>query len=168
MTSYNPWEIILVPFLDGNAVKKRPAVILSSRDYHDKTSNIIAAIITTASNTNWPSDVPIIHLETTGLNGPSVIRPKLFTTEIIQIRQKVGHLHPKDQSALSKMLRPVLAPFSPPAGPRAPATIQGRPGSPRSSQGATPTATSPNRTKNRRSRAPQGPQPPGPSGSNRP
>ena len=45
---YNQFDIVLVPFpfTDKNSSKKRPALILSNKDYQIKTNHLILTMIT--------------------------------------------------------------------------------------------------------------------------
>ena len=50
------------------------------------------AMITSASHTPWPLDVPIVDLASAGLPAPSIIRFKLFTLDHRLVRGKLGQL----------------------------------------------------------------------------
>src|SRR5690349_3929590 len=105
--TYNQFDIIVVPFpfVDSPTAKKRPAIILSSKEnFNDKLNLSIVAMITSARNTPWPCDVNITDLAHTSLKKPSVIRMKLFTLDHKLILETIGSLSKKDQKSLQKII----------------------------------------------------------------
>ena len=65
-------------------------------------------MITTASQTQWSSDIKINDLEVTGLTSASVIRFKTFTIDQRLIKKKIGSLSPKDQKAVKQTLKELI------------------------------------------------------------
>ena len=55
---YNQFDIVLVPFpfTDKNSSKKRPALILSNKDYQIKTNHLILTMITSEDLKNPKND----------------------------------------------------------------------------------------------------------------
>lgn len=106
-------DIIVVPFpfTDKNALKRRPAVILSNKSFIHSTDHVIAAMITSAKNSDWISDVKIGHLKATGLTVPCVIRLKLFTLSKTLIIKKIGKLSSADARLLKTNVAAVVGPF---------------------------------------------------------
>ncbi|AFZ50383.1 type II toxin-antitoxin system PemK/MazF family toxin [Dactylococcopsis salina] len=105
---YNQFEVVVVPFpfTDRNAAKRRPALILSEANAFNTTiGHSVMAMITTATHTPWPLDVPIQDLATAGLRVPSIIRMKLFTLDHGLVLKKVGSLSLLDQIAVKKSLQ---------------------------------------------------------------
>ena len=72
---FAPFDIVVVPFpyADRLAVKRRPALVISNRKLAGH-GLVWVAMITSADNEPWSSDVPIADLARTGLPAPSVIR----------------------------------------------------------------------------------------------
>ena len=106
--TYNQFDIVVVPFpfVDSQATKKRPAIILSSNQHFNAdTGHSIMAMITSARNSSWPHDINITDLTNAGLPKPSVIRMKLFTLDHRLILEHIGTLSAKDKKTLSKTLK---------------------------------------------------------------
>lgn len=105
--TYKPYSVVAVPFpfTDSPRTKKRPAVVLSSENHQSKTGHITLLMVTTAKNSHWFDDHPIIDLTAAGLNAPSIIRQKIFTIDIRLIIKKIGMLNDKDQNELNSILK---------------------------------------------------------------
>ena len=73
---YEPFDIVVVPFpyADRLAEKRRPALVISNRKLAVH-GMIWVAMITSAENEAWSSDVSITDLKRAGLPAPSVVRP---------------------------------------------------------------------------------------------
>jgi hypothetical protein len=67
------------PFTDSDQSVKRPAALLSRRDFNAE-GHTVMAMITDARNPPWPLDVRIDH-QSAGLKMPSVVRMKFFTLD---------------------------------------------------------------------------------------
>lgn len=82
MTTYNFGEIVLVPFpfTDQTAIKKRPAIIVSSNGYNTNRPDIIIMAVTSQMRSaEYFGDTIIHQWKKAGLLKPSVIKP-IFTT----------------------------------------------------------------------------------------
>ena len=103
-------EIVVVPFpfTDKGTSKRRPAVILSNKDFNESTDHVIAAMITSAKNSDWISDVSIGNLKASGLSVPCVIRMKLFTLSKSLIIKKIGRLSSTDARLLKSRIASVI------------------------------------------------------------
>ena len=57
-------DVIIVPFpfTDRTSTKCRPALVLSNTEFNTATGHIIAAMITSAKQSAWASDVAITDL----------------------------------------------------------------------------------------------------------
>ena len=102
MQIFKPYSIVVVPFpfTDKDYVKKRPALVISQEEYQVYTHHCILAMITSAKQSRWNNDIVIQDIEVTGLPGPSVIRPKLFTLDARLVLSERGVLSEKDQEAV--------------------------------------------------------------------
>ena len=111
MTS-EPFEVVVIPFpfTDKPVVKRRPALILSSRAFNDRHDQRVLAMITSARHSAWPSDVRLADWKDTGLTAPCLVRFKLFTLEASLIVARVGTLAEEDRRTVEKVLRDVLTP----------------------------------------------------------
>ena len=84
-------DVIIVPFpfTDRATTKRRPAVVLSNAAFNTATGHVIAAMITSAKQSAWSSDVAITDLAAAGLAVPCVVRMKLFTLEKVLHRKAI-------------------------------------------------------------------------------
>lgn len=107
---YERFDVVTVPFpfVDREAVKRRPALVVSSAPFTFAHPAAILAMITTASGLAWPSDVAIGDLGAAGLKNVSVVRMKMFTLDKSLILRRIGHLAAKDRRAVDRMLRDSL------------------------------------------------------------
>lgn len=99
---FDPFDVVVVPFpyADRLAEKRRPALVISNRKLAAH-GVIWVAMITSADNEPWPSDVAIANLERAGLPAPSVVRPsKIACIEPSRIDRRLGRL---DKAAARKV-----------------------------------------------------------------
>ena len=106
---YEPWDILLVPFPFTDKVerKRRPTVVLSTRDYNE-TGFVIVAMITTARRLDWPSDTPITDLTQAGLPRASVVRLSLSTLDTFLVQGKLGRLAGVDRERVLVALQAAI------------------------------------------------------------
>jgi mRNA interferase MazF len=97
-----PGDVVIVPFpfTDIGHAKPRPALVLSSEAANDATASTILAMITTAANSRWATDVPLKGLEKAGLKSACLVRVKLFTLDNRLISRRVGALTGQDRTAV--------------------------------------------------------------------
>ncbi len=107
---FDAGDIILVPFpfTDRPIQKHRPTVVLSLRSFNEKHKHIVLAMVTSAKNAPWTSDITISNQKITGLPSPSVIRLKIFTLDERLVLSKLGELSKSDKAALKKRMDQVL------------------------------------------------------------
>lgn len=110
MQIYKPYTIVAVPFpfTDKDYTKKRPALIISQEEHQKYTHHCVLAMITSAKQSQWKTDIIIQDIELTGLPGLSIIRSKLFTLDERLILRVLGELSKRDQEAVKNMLGQVL------------------------------------------------------------
>lgn len=108
--NYARFDIILVnfPFTERRGQKQRPAIILSNDAFNSAHGHALTAMVTTASNTRWPSDLSIIDYADAGLRSPCVARMKLFTIASELIIGRIGTLSANDQDRLKNVISNVL------------------------------------------------------------
>jgi mRNA interferase MazF len=108
--SYKHGDIVKVPFpfVDRRAVKHRPALVISSLSFGDKSGHSIMAMITSAAHSNWPLDVSITDVDHAGLPTACIVRMKLFTLDHRLILERMGQLAPVDQRAVNAKLKRLL------------------------------------------------------------
>lgn len=104
MADYSPGDIVVVPFpfTDRQATKRRPALVCSSRAFNTASRHVVLAMITTATHSRWPGDVPIRDQTSSGLPSPSVVRWKLFTLDASFILRRAGSLGGDDRATCAE------------------------------------------------------------------
>ena len=89
----------------ASAAKRRPALVVSNRRFNETHPVAVLAMITSAANAGWPSDVAVTELAGAGLNAESVVRMKLFTLDLALIQRKIGTLGERDRTAMETVVR---------------------------------------------------------------
>jgi mRNA interferase MazF len=111
MTSFDPGEVVLVPFpfTDQSASKQRPAVVVSSTDYnHERPDLIVLALTSRVRQPLGFGERLIQDWREAGLPKPSVMRPVLATLEQALVRKRLGSLTAADLAALRGLLARVI------------------------------------------------------------
>lgn len=95
-------DIVIVPFpfVARPRTKRRPALVLSDGAFNLENGHCVLAMITTAAQSAWPSDIPIATLHGTGLDHTSKIRWKLFTLPDDLIVRKAGKILSQTRTAV--------------------------------------------------------------------
>jgi len=107
---FNPFDVVIVPFpySDRLAEKRRPALVISNRRLRSH-GVVWVAMITSAGNTPWSSDVPIADLRRAGLPAASVIRPaKIACIEPARILRRAGRIDSATAQDVANKLRQFL------------------------------------------------------------
>lgn len=109
MTIYKQGDVLLVPFpyTDQSAIKRRPAVVLSSKTYNHLHPDIILAPIT-SQITNRPDEVSLVDWQTAGLLKPGVVKPILSSFDATLVRRQLGKLSAIDLQAVRAMFAQIL------------------------------------------------------------
>ena len=110
MATYKPFDVVVVPFpfTDRGSNKRRPALILSSTEYQERTGHLILCMITTATRSNWFNDVALKEWARAGLPHASIVRAKLFTLDERLILRRLGTATQSDQQAITQILQSTL------------------------------------------------------------
>ena len=105
-----PLDVVAVPFpfTDRPAVKRRPALVVSSAAFNHAHAQSILAMITSARSA-WPSDIAIRDWRQAGLHVPCRVRLKLFTLDEALLVRKLGALSQRDGQAVVDALSRSLA-----------------------------------------------------------
>jgi mRNA interferase MazF len=95
----NHWEIMAVPFpfMERPAVKRRPALVISTREFNANNDHTIMAMITSAMRERWPSDYLITKPLDAGLKTTCYIRWKVFTLPNSMLLKRIGELADEDR-----------------------------------------------------------------------
>lgn len=93
-----PWSVVVVPFpfSDKPGLKRRPALVLSKKQFN-QDGNSILAMITTKAHSPWPGDTEIKDFKRAGLRFPCIVRLKLFTLDNGLILRRIGELDVTDR-----------------------------------------------------------------------
>ena len=92
------WDVIVVPFpfTEARGVKRRPALVVSSRSFNENGHTVLA-MITTKAHHPWPGDTELNDRRSAGLELPCIVRLKAFTLDNRLIIRKIGHLSSADR-----------------------------------------------------------------------
>ncbi len=109
-TRFAPFDVVVVPFpyADRLAEKRRPALVISGPKLASHAL-VWVAMITSAANESWSSDVAIAELARAGLPAPSVVRPaKIACVEVARIERRAGQLDKSTARMVLQRLRGFL------------------------------------------------------------
>lgn len=109
--SLSQWDIVVLPFpyTDRLAEKRRPALIISKPWVVKDCGLLWVAMITSAGNEAWDSDIEIGNMIKAGLSAPSVIRPvKIATIDADRVLRRLGKLGPNEKKAVKTALSKIL------------------------------------------------------------
>jgi len=110
MTNYEQGDVVLVRFVfsDEAGVKRRPAVILSTSDYHEGRQEAIVAAITSNVDRLLVGDHLITGWREAGLLFPSVATGIIRIIKQTMIERWLGAMPPADMQAVRENLRGVM------------------------------------------------------------
>jgi mRNA-degrading endonuclease toxin of MazEF toxin-antitoxin module len=107
---FSAFDVVVVPFpyADRLAEKRRPALVISAPKL--ATYGLVwLAMITSAENDQWPTDVEIPDRGRAGLPAPSVVRPaKIACVESERIERRAGRLDKATARKVAQRLRGFL------------------------------------------------------------
>ncbi|MGC2457088.1 MAG: type II toxin-antitoxin system PemK/MazF family toxin [Gallionellaceae bacterium] len=104
--SFKAFDVVAVPFpfTDRDATKRRPALVISNERFNQRHNQLVLAMITTATDNGWPSDVALSNWQKAGLKVACRFRLKLFTLEQNLVVKTIGHLSSKDAKSVQSVL----------------------------------------------------------------
>ena len=99
------YDVVTVPFpfIDIPNTKRRPAIVLSNKEFN-RSNHTILAMITTKKKPAWPGDSQISDYADAGLRLPCLVRFKFFTLDNRLLQKRIGHLSEKDSNQIAKHL----------------------------------------------------------------
>ena len=109
--TFSRWDVVAIsyPFMEDDAAKHRPGVIVSTDRLHKAHQLHIVAMVTTARAGVRPDDIAVSDVARAGLPVPCVIRPaRLVTLNAAMIARRSGTLAMKDRNAVAAMLKAFL------------------------------------------------------------
>ncbi len=104
-------EVVLVPFpfTSQAASKKRPAVVVSSKDYNStKPDVVVMAATSQLRSSGGVGEIWVTDWQNAGLLKPSAIKPVFATLEQTLVIRRLGALAPVDQETLRNSIRTLL------------------------------------------------------------
>lgn len=96
--------VVPFPFVDRAQPKRRPALVLSKKNFN-RNGHTVLAMITTSAHHPWPGDLGIRQRESTGLTTPCIVRLKLFTLDNRLIVKRIGYLADADRDEVAESIR---------------------------------------------------------------
>lgn len=110
MTAFSRGEVVLISFVfsDETGARKRPAVIVSSDNYHKSRQEAIIAAITSRTDRILSGDYLISNWQSAGLLFPSVATGIIRTIKQEMIAMKLGSLSASDMQEIDGRLRYIL------------------------------------------------------------
>ena len=104
--TFKAFDVVAVPFpfTDRDAAKRRPALVISNESFNQQHNQIVLAMITTATENVWPSDVSLTNWQKAGLKVACRFRLKLFTLDQTLVLKIIGHLPSKDVKSIQAVL----------------------------------------------------------------
>src|SRR5262245_3929210 len=97
---FNPGDLVTADFPGATGIKRRPAVVISSVEYHSHRPDLILGIITSQiSSATSPLDYVLLDWAAAGLNRQSAFRAFLVTLPAAAVRQ-IGHCSARDWPAI--------------------------------------------------------------------
>lgn len=95
--------VVPFPFAEEPGHKRRPALVLSTKQFNE-TGHTILAMITTRGHRPWPGDTHLKDLSAAGLHTPCMVRLKLFTLDNRLLLRQLGHLSEADREGIVEHL----------------------------------------------------------------
>ena len=111
MTDCKRGDVVLVPYPFGERVggKRRPALVISSEEYHQATGELIIAQITSrVSSPPRPGDYRIDGWREAKLLRPALVRTRLATLKTSLVLRRLGALTEGDFEGFAAGLERVL------------------------------------------------------------
>lgn len=110
MTSFKQGDLVLVKFVftEGIGFKKRPALVISSNEYHRNRNEIIIAAVTSNIDRELVGDTRIKEWKKANLLHPSTVTGILQTIKNNMIERKLGTLISEDFQTVQTNLKHAL------------------------------------------------------------
>ena len=103
---FKAFDVVAVPFpfTDRDAIKRRPALVISNERFNQQHNQLVLAMITTATDNAWLSDVSLTNWQEAGLKVACHFRLKLFTLDQNLVLKTIGHLSSQDVKSVQSVL----------------------------------------------------------------
>jgi mRNA interferase MazF len=101
---FNPGDLVTADFPGITGIKRRPAVVVSTPDYHHHRPDVILGIITSQTlSATTPMDYLLQDWAAAGLNRASAFRSFFVTLPATAVRL-IGHCSERDWEAIQTCL----------------------------------------------------------------
>jgi len=109
MPSFGDAVLVPFPFTDQSGTKTRPAVVVSSPEFHSKRRDVVIMAISSQVRPRLSfAEAPVREWKVAGLLKPSLVKPVVATIDQRLIHRTIGRLATEDlkglRSALLRML----------------------------------------------------------------
>ncbi|MBA7628244.1 hypothetical protein ES703_35720 [subsurface metagenome] len=107
---YEQGDVVLVKvvFSERTGSKKRPALVISTENYHNSRQEVIIAAITNNIKRILKGDTSIENWQEAGLKFPSIVTGIIQTIKQNMIINKLGTLSDKDLQKVKKNIKDFL------------------------------------------------------------
>ncbi|MBM3135603.1 MAG: type II toxin-antitoxin system PemK/MazF family toxin [Chloroflexi bacterium] len=106
---FNPGDVVTVDFPGVTGIKRRPAVVVSTAQYHTHRPDVIIGILTSqTASAITPLDYLLQDWKAAGLHRPSAFRAFLVTLPAVAATP-VGHCSQRDWQAIQTCLGRAIA-----------------------------------------------------------
>ena len=102
---FNPGDIVSVDFPGATGIKRRPAIVLSSKTYHALRPDIIVGLITSRTKGLGITDYMLQDWKVAGLRIESVFRSFIVTLPKSTGMTPIGHVSEQDWVAIRNCLK---------------------------------------------------------------
>ena len=109
---FDPGDVVVLDFPRVMGVKRRPAVVVSSVDYHASRPDEIVGLITSRTTALGAMDHVLQDWSQAGLRVSSVFRCFFATLPASERHTVVGHLSDCDWRGVCECVRTALAPMA--------------------------------------------------------
>jgi mRNA interferase MazF len=106
---FSPGDVVTVDFPGVSGIKRRPAVVLSSKTYHSTRSDVIVGLITSQTTALGATDYQLQNWSAAGLRVASVFRSFIVTLPPSANLILIGKLSEQDWKGVRECLKLALA-----------------------------------------------------------
>ena len=110
MDTVKSGDVVIADFPGVTGIKRRPAVVISTVEYHTALEDVILGAVTTNLRiATTPTDYLITDWTAAGLRRPSAFRAFLVTLPQREVLAVIGHLSSSDWEAVQECVRKAIA-----------------------------------------------------------
>jgi mRNA interferase MazF len=103
-------DVVLLEFPGAVMTKRRPAVVVSSAEYHAARPDVVVGLVTSQiAKAGGPTDHVLADWSSAGLHVPSAFRAFFATIPKSALISKMGHLSPSDWQGVRECVKRALA-----------------------------------------------------------